>query len=277
MATFWSGRFLRPCVCGSYSSRMQPAHCVIKLRCPNYKNKSYSAARCIYSSCEREIRLALEKSNMNKRAKTTPEPVSTVSARAIQPNKDDGDEKSVKPPYSYAALISMSIKASPEKRLTKGGICEYLTKTFPYFRNSVNHGWRNSVGNCLALHDCFMKLPAKGGENGKSHYWVLDPHQGRNYCRRRRRPVKSVAYFPASWTRGHHPGTYSHVGADFSHYRPTAWPTMESPMFQPYSALPAMNVDHNHYATSIALQSPSTALHANWVLYTDKPPPRPAR
>ena len=44
-----------------------------------------------------------------------------------------------------------------------------------------------------------MKLPAKGGKNGKSHYWVLDPthevlFEEGNYRRRRRRPVKKVAF-----------------------------------------------------------------------------------
>lgn len=235
---------------------------------PNTAESQCSAASTPYSSCEREIRLALEKSlNMSKSTKTTPEPVSTVPARAIQPNKvysDEGDDKmkSVKPPYSYVALISMSIQASPDKRLTLNGIYDYITKNFPYYRNRENQGWRNSIRHNLSLHECFMKLPAKGGKNGKSHYWVLDPHhevlfEEGNYRRRRRRPVKRVTYSPASWacSRGYHPGPYSHVSADFSHYRPTAW---ESPMFQPYSALPTINVNHNNNATSVALQSPST-------------------
>ena len=241
------------------------------------ESQQCSAAVTPYTqSCEREIRLALEKSlKMSKSAKATPEPVATVPARAIQPNKaysDEGDDKmkSVKPPYSYVALISMSIQDAPEKRLTLNGIYDYITKNFPYYRNRENQGWRNSIRHNLSLHECFMKLPAKGGKNGKSHYWILDPNhevmfEEGNYRRRRRRPVKRVSYTPASaWShsgRYHHHNPYSHVGATAAdYYRSSTWPTMDSSMFQPYPALPTINLNHNNNATSVAqLQSPSAA------------------
>ena len=117
-------------------------------------------------SCEREVRLALEKTLKTPKA-----------ARSIQPSKaytDEGHEKmkTVKPPYSYTALISMSIQDAPEKRQTLNGIYDYIMEHFPYYRNRENRGWHNSIRHNLSLHECFMKLLAKGGKNGTSGCWT---------------------------------------------------------------------------------------------------------
>lgn len=221
------------------------------------------------SVCEKEFRQALEKSlQMSKSGSKQPEPVATVPARAIKLNSsyaEDADEKmsNVKPPYSYVALISMAIQSCNEKRLTLNGIYDFITKNFPYYRNRENQGWRNSIRHNLSLHECFMKLPAKGGKNGKSHYWILDPNhevlfEEGNYRRRRRRPVKKVTFPPSPYPYSR-PPYYPSLYPDYtSRMMNTGWPSMESTsgMHSMFTS-PYINLNGNN--NTGVMQSPLTA------------------
>lgn len=79
-----------------------------------------------------------------------------------------------KPPYSYAAMIALSIMVSGMGQLTLSQIYQWISAHFPFYKLG-DSGWQNSIRHNLSLNNAFFK--AGKSSDGKGHFWRLTPGQ----------------------------------------------------------------------------------------------------
>ncbi|XP_005108651.1 forkhead box protein J1-B [Aplysia californica] len=83
----------------------------------------------------------------------------------------------VKPPYSYATLICMAMKATKKNKITLSSIYNWITDNFMYYR-LTDPSWQNSIRHNLSLNKCFEKVARRKDEPGKGGFWRINPDYG---------------------------------------------------------------------------------------------------
>jgi hypothetical protein len=85
-------------------------------------------------------------------------------------SKDDA--KDLKPPYSYATMITQAILSNPQGILSLAEIYDWISSHFAYYRYT-KQGWQNSIRHNLSLNKAFEKVPRKPNEPGKGMKWQI--------------------------------------------------------------------------------------------------------
>ncbi|CAI4746898.1 AIG_G0046150.mRNA.1.CDS.1 [Saccharomyces cerevisiae] len=82
------------------------------------------------------------------------------------------ENRNVKPPHSYATMITQAILSSPEGVISLADIYKYISSNYAYYRFAKS-GWQNSIRHNLSLNKAFEKVPRRPNEPGKGMKWRI--------------------------------------------------------------------------------------------------------
>lgn len=82
------------------------------------------------------------------------------------------ENKTVKPPHSYATMITQAILSSEEGVISLADIYKFIAANYAYYRFAKT-GWQNSIRHNLSLNKAFEKVPRKPNEPGKGMKWRI--------------------------------------------------------------------------------------------------------
>ncbi|EPS42893.1 hypothetical protein H072_3220 [Dactylellina haptotyla CBS 200.50] len=91
--------------------------------------------------------------------------------------------KEIKPPFSYANLISQAILSSSDQKLTLANIYAWIQENYAFYRFAAS-GWQNSIRHNLSLNKAFQKVPRRTDEPGKGMKWQITPDHLEEYTKK---------------------------------------------------------------------------------------------
>lgn len=105
-----------------------------------------------------------------------PQSPSSLSATSLQSNLDQDlskeEAKDIKPPYSYATMITQAILSNVDGVMSLSEIYNWISSHYAYYKYSKT-GWQNSIRHNLSLNKAFEKVPRRPNEPGKGMKWQI--------------------------------------------------------------------------------------------------------
>ncbi|ODV83931.1 hypothetical protein CANARDRAFT_9219 [[Candida] arabinofermentans NRRL YB-2248] len=106
-------------------------------------------------------------------------------AKNFSPDQDfsKDEAKDLKPPYSYATMITQAILSNPQGILSLSEIYDWIASHYAYYRHS-KQGWQNSIRHNLSLNKAFEKVPRKPNEPGKGMKWQISDSYRKEFLKK---------------------------------------------------------------------------------------------
>lgn len=151
-----------------------------------YGNPTSSSLQ--YGSGQPGVLMSPDLSNSNGSANTPNFHNSQLSITQIGfPNSLDfasdlsrDENRNVKPPHSYATMITQAILSTDEGVISLADIYKYISSNYAYYRFAKT-GWQNSIRHNLSLNKAFEKVPRRPNEPGKGMKWRISEDYQRDF------------------------------------------------------------------------------------------------
>ncbi|AJR44991.1 Fkh1p [Saccharomyces cerevisiae YJM1419] len=90
------------------------------------------------------------------------------------------ENRYIKPPQSYASMITQAILSTPEGSISLADIYKFISDNYAFYRFS-QMAWQNSVRHNLSLNKAFEKVPKRAGQQGKGMNWKISDEVRRDF------------------------------------------------------------------------------------------------